>query len=305
MGRRESPLADGDGPVARFAADLRALRIAHGEKTYRQLAASCFFSAATLARAASGRAMPSLEVTLAYVAACDGDPAEWRRRWEAARRELVSLEPRAQAPAAGDALQSITRDPIAGEQANQGPAATGEPTAPDARPRRRRPLILSSLLVCSLAVNVVLALTASTSHAPQQPVLDGTDPVAERCDDAVSLDVKPVRLQATARIDGRDYPAGTSVGTVSLRFSRQCAGAWARFDPAPGLFRDPDEADITVQAGRPAEGAQNTWRLGHLDQTYSDLLLTGMGCVQASAIVTVYDGNVTAEGTTGCLPKMS
>lgn len=39
------------------------------------------YSAATLARAAGGRVMPSLEVTLAYVAACGGDMAEWRSAW--------------------------------------------------------------------------------------------------------------------------------------------------------------------------------------------------------------------------------
>lgn len=39
------------------------------------------FSASTLSEAASGKRLPSLEVTLAYVRACGGDVAEWEKRW--------------------------------------------------------------------------------------------------------------------------------------------------------------------------------------------------------------------------------
>jgi hypothetical protein len=167
--------------------------------------------------------------------------------------------------------------------------------------------------VLSLAGNAAQLLSASARPVPAAqssasasgPVQDGTDPKANNCgDDAVTLDAKPVRLHAAAVIDGRRYPAGGTVGTVTLRFSRRCEGAWARFDPAPGVFQDPAGASVTLQAGRPAEGSENLWRLGHVDQTYSDLLLTGMGCVQASATVTVFNGNVTADGETACLPKM-
>ena len=54
MGRREQDLDD-DGPLAQFAGRLRGLRAAAGSPTYRQLASATNFSAATLARAASGR----------------------------------------------------------------------------------------------------------------------------------------------------------------------------------------------------------------------------------------------------------
>ena len=111
-------------------------------------------------------------------------------------------------------------------------------------------------------------------------------------------------LSRPALIDGHPDPAGTPIGTVSLRYSPDCAGAWTRFDPAPGILDDPRLGTVTVQATRPAEGAQATWHLGHVDQTYSDLLLTGMGCVQAHAVVTLAGGNATAEGTTACLPRM-
>ena len=39
------------------------------------------------------------------------------------------------------------------------------------------------------------------------------------------------------------------------------------------------QTTITIQAERPAEGAQATFRLAHVDQTYSDLLLVGVALV--------------------------
>ncbi|MGW6498863.1 nSTAND1 domain-containing NTPase [Nonomuraea angiospora] len=64
-----------------FAADLRRLRERAGSPRYRELAQRAHYSASTLSEAASGRRLPSLEVTLAYVRACDGDVEEWETRW--------------------------------------------------------------------------------------------------------------------------------------------------------------------------------------------------------------------------------
>ncbi|MFI7680707.1 hypothetical protein [Actinophytocola sp. NPDC049390] len=86
MPRRENPLGPAEDELIRFAADLRVLREEAGTPTYRQLSARAHYSAAALSEAASGRKLPSLPVTLAYVRACDGDPAEWERRW----RELAA-----------------------------------------------------------------------------------------------------------------------------------------------------------------------------------------------------------------------
>lgn len=81
MPRPERPLDDTGGPLAEFAAGLRELRRKSGGSGYRTLARRANFSAATLAAAASGRKLPTLPVTLAYVAACGGDLQEWERRW--------------------------------------------------------------------------------------------------------------------------------------------------------------------------------------------------------------------------------
>ncbi|GLZ31740.1 hypothetical protein Lesp02_39280 [Lentzea sp. NBRC 105346] len=101
MPRRERPLElDGSAPVE-FAVDLRRLREAAGSPTYRELASRSGYSVTTLADAAGGRKLPSLEVTLAYVRACDGDIADWERRWHSVAAELNAVpvaEPAEYAP---------------------------------------------------------------------------------------------------------------------------------------------------------------------------------------------------------------
>ncbi|WP_406206521.1 ATP-binding protein [Kitasatospora sp. NBC_01560] len=90
MPRRESPLDQGDGPLVRFAGDLRALRERAGTPPYRQLAVRAHCSAASLSVAAGGRRLPSLAVTLAYVQACGGDVREWQHRWQLLAAELAA-----------------------------------------------------------------------------------------------------------------------------------------------------------------------------------------------------------------------
>ncbi|HEX3924933.1 MAG TPA: helix-turn-helix domain-containing protein, partial [Streptosporangiaceae bacterium] len=70
MGRPERGLPGEDNPLIHLARRLREVRYAAGQPSYRKLSAATHFSAATLARAASGQILPSLEVTLAYVSGC-------------------------------------------------------------------------------------------------------------------------------------------------------------------------------------------------------------------------------------------
>lgn len=81
MGRREKPLEPTAGPVQRLAHELRTLRAEAGSPTYRAMARRVPYSAPTLSAAAAGERTPTLPVLLAYVSACDGDPAHWERRW--------------------------------------------------------------------------------------------------------------------------------------------------------------------------------------------------------------------------------
>ncbi|WHT16731.1 NACHT domain-containing protein [Crossiella sp. CA-258035] len=104
MARAERPLDEGEGPLLSLAADLRKLRREAGSPAYRELARRAHFAAGTLSEAAGGRKLPSLEVTLAYVRACDGDPEQWRERWFAVAAELhgdPANPPPAEAPYVG------------------------------------------------------------------------------------------------------------------------------------------------------------------------------------------------------------
>ncbi len=81
MGRPERPLDLTAGPIAAFAHELRALRSRAGNASYRELARAAHFAPSVLSSAASGRRLPTLAVTLAFVSACGGDRLAWERRW--------------------------------------------------------------------------------------------------------------------------------------------------------------------------------------------------------------------------------
>ncbi|MGW1793644.1 nSTAND1 domain-containing NTPase [Streptomyces tubercidicus] len=93
MGRPENPIDPQDGPVQRFAYELRKLRDEAGAPAYRAMARRAGYSAVTLSQAAAGERLPTLPVLVAYVRACGGDEEEWRRRWTEAD-EAVSQQPR-------------------------------------------------------------------------------------------------------------------------------------------------------------------------------------------------------------------
>ncbi|SDX84177.1 WD40 repeat [Amycolatopsis xylanica] len=90
MPRRERPLGPGDDVVLRFAAGLRRLRENAGGPTYRELSVRAGYSAAALSDAASGRKLPGLALTTAYVTACEGDADEWETRWRSVAAELAA-----------------------------------------------------------------------------------------------------------------------------------------------------------------------------------------------------------------------
>jgi hypothetical protein len=95
MPRQERPLGAEDTPLLRFAGDLRRLRQKAGQPPYRELGRRASYSAAALSEAVAGRRLPSLAVTLAFVAACDGDVDTWRDRW----RDLAASDAAADEPA--------------------------------------------------------------------------------------------------------------------------------------------------------------------------------------------------------------
>jgi hypothetical protein len=81
MGRPEKPIDASGGAIAAFASGLRRLRAQAGNPTYRDMARSALYSPSVLSSAAGGYRLPTLPVTLAFVAACGGDREAWERRW--------------------------------------------------------------------------------------------------------------------------------------------------------------------------------------------------------------------------------
>jgi transcriptional regulator with XRE-family HTH domain len=92
MGRALAPI-DPRSPLAEFASGLRALKHA-SNLTYQQMGKEICFSVPALSAAASGKSLPTLEVTLAYVRACVGAQNfaafadVWTDQWEQARDDL-------------------------------------------------------------------------------------------------------------------------------------------------------------------------------------------------------------------------
>ncbi|MGH3243845.1 MAG: helix-turn-helix domain-containing protein [Spirillospora sp.] len=86
------------GPAERLAWELRRLRDQAGRPSYRELAQHAHFSRSTLAEAATGMRLPTLEATLAYAVACGGDRAEWERRWHLAADEVERARRRSPYP---------------------------------------------------------------------------------------------------------------------------------------------------------------------------------------------------------------
>lgn len=130
MGRQEQPLDPLQGPLARFAHDLRELRRRAGSPPYRRLATLTHYSASTLAAAASGQRLPGAAVLAAFVSACGGDPDDWERR-RVHTHNLVtsptSTDPGI--PAAPDPDPAPDPAPAPAPAPDPGPARTCEPPA--------------------------------------------------------------------------------------------------------------------------------------------------------------------------------
>ncbi|MDN0194002.1 helix-turn-helix transcriptional regulator [Streptomyces sp. S.PNR 29] len=116
MGRPETHLDPSEGPLQSFAYELRALRRSVGNPSYRELASRANYSGTTLSEAARGLSLPSLDVTLAYVRACEGDPVFWRRKWAETEAALgAANRPAARARSAvAESATSLTPAPHPG-----------------------------------------------------------------------------------------------------------------------------------------------------------------------------------------------
>ncbi|WP_225850903.1 DUF2690 domain-containing protein [Streptomyces sp. HPF1205] len=328
MGRGMRPLSPDDGPVERFACELRALRALAGDQPFWKMARRCSVAKSALAAAAAGRHLPSKNVTREFVRACKGDWAYWEERWEqaAAEAEACRRAPGTalvrRQPGVVDILDSRPPATIVTGRARTPPDSdwdSDRDSDPPPEPKRARfprwwkPIAVTVLVAA--AAGGGYAWQAGRSHGAGSagpaalPVSDGTDPQAVGCNrDVTNLATAPLRLQAPLTLRGQHLSRGTLVGRVTLRYSPRCAGAWARFDPAPVIdtdLKDSTAGAVTVTALRPADTTEQTWKMGHIDNAFSGLLLTGLGCVVAEARIDITNENMTAQGQTPCLPALA
>jgi WD40 repeat protein len=102
MGRPERPVDPDAGPVQALAWQLRQVRAAGGQPSYRSMARRANYSPSTLAEAASGERLPTLDVTLAYVRACEGDEDRWRALWHETARIVADRSDEGRAQDSGE-----------------------------------------------------------------------------------------------------------------------------------------------------------------------------------------------------------
>lgn len=213
MPRKEVPLERDGTALVEFAADLRDLRDKAGKPPYREMATRAHFSSTTLSDAVSGRRLPSLAVTIAFVRACGGDPDAWTERWHALATHAAPPNPRGNPPYPGlaayraeDADRFFGRETLVAELAQRlserrfvavfGPSGSGKSSILRAGlvPRLPGPVALFTpgprpLEECAASLATHLGLAAPTVHdelasKPESLALLIRQALAARPDDA-------------------------------------------------------------------------------------------------------------------------
>lgn len=240
MGRRETPVPD--GPLREFALELRELRItAPGAPTYRELAQKANYSPSVLSRAAAGHTLPTLDVTLAFVAACGGEVEEWRQRWTMLHVTLQRAHPDLIAEA--DEPRDATDGP--GEPTPPGDTATGRTAAASTatgRVARGRPLLVA--LAAALAAAVTLAVTlAVTSPWSSQAKRQVVPPSGSTWSPTSAYD--PVYLDRRLPLPDYNFYFDLQTGVVT-----EGDGPWSMSTNSGGdghgAFELPDDTDVYV-----------------------------------------------------------
>ncbi|WP_143232735.1 helix-turn-helix domain-containing protein [Actinoplanes regularis] len=169
MARQEKAVDPAAGPLQAFAFELRKVRTEAGGPTYRALARSAGYSAATLSEAAGGTRKPTLDVVLAYVGACRGDVDLWRRRWHELDTALTSAPLTEAGPvpvAEADPVPLPEADPV-----EPAPSAPLDAVSRRGRPSPRRLVAWAAVpvLLTATAGGVYLARDQRGSGCPEQP----------------------------------------------------------------------------------------------------------------------------------------
>ncbi|MCY1136765.1 hypothetical protein OWR29_02060 [Actinoplanes sp. Pm04-4] len=203
--------------VVRFAEALRALRREAGGPTYRQLAPRALCSKASLSEAASGRRLPTWEVTSGFVQACNGNVDAWLQRWQDARIELgLSPDPKARTPGSSPSRREARTgdEPIRAPQFAPGPppSTAGKPIhdlrlAPGTSPSTAGKPIRDPRLAPGSSPSTAGEPIRRPRLVPGMPVEDPTRAGSRRSCGPVDKEARPGTESArTPRFVGRCEP---------------------------------------------------------------------------------------------------
>jgi hypothetical protein len=254
------------------------------------MARRAHYSATTLSVACSGTALPSLEVTLAFVRVCGGDEEVWRDRWN----EVVGQR-----------------------QCRQGVSADAEPTELIsrrlARSRLVRVLPSAGLSIASAATALLVAGFAGLYQSvasPRTPPAASSPAVGlppgyigvSRCDPgSYPVMQNALRLPRPILLGGHGLPVGTVIGTVILMYSPECSEAWPHFSPATEFFNQAGE--LTLRSRSTPDNALNTSpEYPVIRYADGEPMLTIPGCVEAEATVRFASG-LSVSAATACFQR--
>ena len=313
MGRRLRQLDPAEGPVERFAHELRELRSHAGDPPFWKMARRSAVSKTALAAAAGGRVLPTERVLQEFVAVCGGDWPWWRSRLLSARDELASQGAQdCSAPSpSGRAelvLYGTTAPEIAPYTRDSAQLSSRTPRGRNYRPRRRgkAAAIISVAAVTAAALTYFAvngtwsspgtpgaqavpapAVTArSDPSATALAVNDGDDPRTDGCASANDLENADLGSLHDPFVPILDRH-GHVIGDLGIWRNARCAATWpeASYDN-PGLYK------TTLTLYRPADGAAVSVEvIENLpdDAVIGRLLRAGKGCVRAEIQVDVPD----------------
>lgn len=253
-GRREAAIDPEDGPLAKFAYELRILRQDCGGPSFQELSRQSRqlgepFSTSTMRNAVSGSVLPTAEVTAAFVRAClrharqnrhlladpavpDHDVDELVDRWCRRRNELARPAP-AEEPAGAGASPTAADVPAAPPEGSTAPAEDPNPPGPARLPGRRR--WVAVVMTATVAVlGGVAAAAGFLVPAEEEPPL-----------------AKPI-------------VAKTATPVPAEQIAQQCRGAWERgpVKVDPCISTSPEGVRISVRVASVAaapEVAVHLW----------------------------------------------
>jgi DNA-binding XRE family transcriptional regulator len=138
MPRPNNPIPPGaPQPLAQLALALRALR-EHAGLTLKQLATEASCSESALSEAASGKKLPTWEITSAYVRGCGDDPRRWQDLWGQASAFVVA-QSTAALPGGGASSPAVPHGTRAGSVPVPKPGSTTRLSAGKAAGASRGP----------------------------------------------------------------------------------------------------------------------------------------------------------------------